>query len=227
MAGRHRDQIFWYSGPGVALDQLGPSKMAVKVKSYLTMPCMCNKWFFDTYFEMHLYLGVGVMVPPQADLIVPAAVQVAEAHAVDALLRARAHVRHVDRLAQPPVGGSVEGGAHQRGEVLQHPVEAEVVRRERHGAAAEAVRSLCLLSVPSANSHLSPEFSALLSRWCAEEEYTPYTFDVLSSVSVSLLVYSNIITVSDGFHFDFTIHFDTSQQYKHLNIQHILAPVKM
>ena len=179
---------------------------------------------------MHFYLGVGVMVPPETDLVVPAAVQVAEAHAVDALLRARAHVRHVDRLAQPPGGGSVEGGAHQRGEVLQHPVQAEVVRRERHGAAAEAaeaVRSLCLQSALSANSHLSPEFSALLSRWCAEEEYTQYTFDVLSSVSVSLLVYSNTIAVSDGFHFDSTIHIDTSQQYKHLDIRHILATVKV
>ena len=186
--------------------------------------CFVTNKYFYTYFEMHFYLGVGVMVPPETDLVVPAAVQVAEAHAVDALLRARAHVRHVDRLAQPPGGGSVEGGAHQRGEVLQHPVQAEVVRRERHGAAAEAVRSLCLQSALSANSHLSPEFSALLSRWCAEEEYTQYTFDVLSSVSVSLLVYSNTITESDGFHFDST---DTSQQYKHLNIRHILATVKV
>ena len=223
MAARHRDQIFWYSGPGVAPDQLGPFEL--ELEDYFGVYCFVTNKYFDTYFEMHFYLGVGVMVPPETDLVVPAAVQVAEAHAVDALLRARAHVRHVDRLAQPPGGGSVEGGAHQRGEVLQHPVQAEVVRRERHGAAAEAVRSLCLQSALSANSHLSPEFSALLSRWCAEEEYTQYTFDVLSSVSVSLLVYSNTITVSDGFHFDSTD--TTSQQYKHLNIRHILAPVKV
>ena len=63
---------------------------------------------------MHFVLCEGVMVPSETDLIVSAAVQVAEAHAVHPLLRALPHVRHIDRLPQSPGGRPVQTRPHQR-----------------------------------------------------------------------------------------------------------------
>ena len=86
----------------------------------------------ESHLEMHLMLCEGVMISPETNLVVPATVKVAEAHAVHPLPRALPNIRHIDRPPQPSGGRLVQARPHQRCEQPQKLVEADVVRCQWH-----------------------------------------------------------------------------------------------
>ena len=63
---------------------------------------------------MHLNLSVGIVVPPETDLIISAAVKITKAHTVHPLLCACAYIRDVDSLPESLEGRSVENRSGKR-----------------------------------------------------------------------------------------------------------------
>ena len=92
-----------------------------------------------SYLKVHLYLTVGIMVPPERDLIIPPTVQVTETHLVKPSLCTCSQVSNIDSILQSLVCCSVKHWAYSRAEQLQQLVKTKIMGSERH------VRCLCTL----------------------------------------------------------------------------------